>query len=625
MNFTTTLSPENQKESGAEKWQLLVVVSVLGTLLSVVLLLGCVWVCVVSNKYLRRQRRPTRPEPDRGGDNAFPPAHRDTVDLGCLPDSLAPRRSKHFNENTDNSGISRCLGLGASYSTKQLPTLPTPMSWTPSPPFNPHRMHARRRESVVGGSRGRECDLGDTTEPHYGSRAPTSPSNPHYNTPTSGNYYNYMTRRLDHQPEERRRDEYEVWYTDRPYYYNRNDDRAPKTNNLTHQRPFVDYKYVENIGKYLPNRGRYLSVPTENPVRKAWGGAYSTCHDQPSHHRHAYHPQHDYKPECSRADPSRSRRFDNLASDPLATSRMDTVFVDNDERECLKRTTTHRLPATSNREAETTRSYQAHTTLPVPHLRLVKDSEHQHHTIPNDLSLISPKTKPQGMKRYQVSSDQEGWVSQHGEHCPSRLPPERCPSRLPPERCPSRLPPEHRHLNRHHQDERHASHDPPEHHHQHHKPDNCNVSQDQLGHQQDDPHDPSHYLSQHDPDQEVRRRLALKYGFCQTCGVYTSPKQCLGGPADVHRPRQSNRSTQSQKDGHNSSVNDIEELIHDPTPSLSWDNLTPEPLSIFADTLANARTLEGTTIATLFPSLSPGDIPHDEDDVPHDEGDVPHE
>ncbi|XP_050714310.1 uncharacterized protein LOC126997327 isoform X2 [Eriocheir sinensis] len=65
-------------------------------------------------------------------------------------------------------------------------------------------------------------------------------------------------------------------------------------------------------------------------------------------------------------------------------------------------------------------------------------------------------------------------------------------------------------------------------------------------------------------EQEVFRRIARKYGFCETCGMERSPKE--------HKCAQSDN--RCVTGGWNECCASYPD---DPTPSMSWDNLSPEP------------------------------------------------
>ncbi|XP_047496108.1 uncharacterized protein LOC125043828 isoform X2 [Penaeus chinensis] len=109
----------------ATTWRLVVTVAVLATLMAVILVGGGAWACLACVR--RSGGRSRRPWCEWRGrqrrrDEGFPPDHREMIELGRLP------------------GISRGLGLGVSYPADQIPALPAPRSWTPSPPFNPNEI-----------------------------------------------------------------------------------------------------------------------------------------------------------------------------------------------------------------------------------------------------------------------------------------------------------------------------------------------------------------------------------------------------------------------------------------------------------------------------------------------------
>ncbi|XP_071515968.1 uncharacterized protein [Panulirus ornatus] len=93
-------------------------------------------------------------------------------------------------------------------------------------------------------------------------------------------------------------------------------------------------------------------------------------------------------------------------------------------------------------------------------------------------------------------------------------------------------------------------------------------------------------------DQAVARHLALKYGFCPACGVQKSLKQPRIPGCAPYGNQQKSRYTQTEWDDLNSSINNSLNLTYDPTPSMSWDNLTPDPSPVLTNTLEDSRALE---------------------------------
>ncbi|ROT72943.1 hypothetical protein C7M84_008647 [Penaeus vannamei] len=115
-----------------------------------------------------------------------------------------------------------------------------------------------------------------------------------------------------------------------------------------------------------------------------------------------------------------------------------------------------------------------------------------------------------------------------------------------------------------------------------------------------------------DLERELERRLALKYGFCVTCGIYTEHQQrfgrALARAAALDRSgrrRKRSRHTQTHWTdwNRNESQADVtQDLAPSSMPSLSWDNLTPDPSpALLTDTLGDtAAATAAEAAATLF-------------------------
>ncbi|KAK8750363.1 hypothetical protein OTU49_014793 [Cherax quadricarinatus] len=495
---------------------------------------GCVWIYVVFCKCGPRHRRPNW--------------HEDLEELGCLPD---PHRHYHAKQRrginaNENSGVSRSLGLHASYLGEQLPTLPTPRSWTPSPPHNPHHMHTtaqiNKQEATcceeLGNAVDKSCETQGGTEPLYGSRARTSPYNPRYNTPTSdkwshthslGTNSSYTTQGLHNQHEDRRR-ECEARFTG-------SGARAFQTRHFQKRRTSVkEYKHITNK-RYPQNLDKHQHEPIENPARMLQGDVEypDTCY---TNHSDSYHLAssnlHFHRRGCEHVDPPRARSSDNLASDLPENSRLDTLLEGSEEHERCQ-ITAHRSPTTSNEKKEPLNYSHplVSTVMRERHPRFVSDAQQTQYTLPRAVSCVSPRPQPQRMKHYQASSHLGMWVPQREQRYPSK---------------------------------------------------------DLLFHQH---HDLSCvHNSQRDRDQEVRRRMALKYGFCQACGVHSSPRQRMKRQAGDAEAQHKSQYTQTLEDDLNSCSTDVEEMNHSLAPSMSWDNLTPELSAVLTDTLPGTSTVE---------------------------------
>ncbi|XP_042882754.1 histone-lysine N-methyltransferase 2D-like isoform X2 [Penaeus japonicus] len=104
-------------------------------------------------------------------------------------------------------------------------------------------------------------------------------------------------------------------------------------------------------------------------------------------------------------------------------------------------------------------------------------------------------------------------------------------------------------------------------------------------------------------ERELERRLALKYGFCVTCGIYTEHQQRfelgLARSTEMRRNehrRKRSRHTQTRWTdwNNNEALDDVtQDLALSSMPSLSWDNLTPDPSpALLTDTLGDTAAAE---------------------------------
>ncbi|XP_063873381.1 uncharacterized protein LOC135107441 [Scylla paramamosain] len=126
-NFQNPVTEKGEDHTGL----LVIVVAVLGTLVTVGLLVGSVWACLVCSKILYRQRKWHMRQ--KFGIDGFPPQPREMVEMGHI--SHLPHSPDHGPYSVNNTGISRSLGICTSQSAGQFPAVPSPKSWTPSPPF----------------------------------------------------------------------------------------------------------------------------------------------------------------------------------------------------------------------------------------------------------------------------------------------------------------------------------------------------------------------------------------------------------------------------------------------------------------------------------------------------------
>ncbi|KAK3866869.1 hypothetical protein Pcinc_027625 [Petrolisthes cinctipes] len=137
---TTTIHNVEEGQQGNNS-TLVVTVAVLGTLVGVTVGVSCVWGCFVYCRHVGWTAGGLR---KRGGSNStnssFPPPHRNAVEMAVLPSTLTPStHTQSTPANTNNSGVSRGLGLAESVIGQEPPAPPPPRSWTPSPPFQPNQ------------------------------------------------------------------------------------------------------------------------------------------------------------------------------------------------------------------------------------------------------------------------------------------------------------------------------------------------------------------------------------------------------------------------------------------------------------------------------------------------------
>ncbi|KAG7163393.1 hypothetical protein Hamer_G004531 [Homarus americanus] len=554
---------------GADTWQLLVVVAVLSTLLGVMLLMGGVWVCVVCRRrgsctHLSRINWPRHGWGENNEEEGrFPPAQRGKVELDSLPKRAITPLDQHpppLNAHINNSGISRGLGLGASCLPEQLPALPAPRSWTPSPPFDPHHKQTPPKSynqastnilncdndiaRPVTCSRSRERGRKDGEKSLYGSRACTSPYKPRYNTPTSDhslppsthtNSSSYITLGFAQKSKKRRGEAFEAWNTPSNACYNKRYKRRIRKatgRRSRRQRELDAIERNQNGRKWCDSHGRNHQEPSENTVNMLRGdgnvelpAACSSCCGTPPCYHQLPHP-HVSIPESRHVEPFRTGCFYDLTSNPMKRSKMSTLVEGWKQGKQSKGRGNERVvePSTPHLPPPNPPSPTTKRTSPP---RRFMETQQERHTIPIVLTYPSPEPKPQWMQRFQASRNSGVWHTQ-----------------------------------------RRQSHEPTHYNHHH-----CHQKHDDQ--QECD-----------DPDRAVARRIALKYGFCQVCGIqkYHNQVSHLAGVSAC--PRKKSRCTQTQGD-------DTQELTHDPTPSLSWDNLTPDPSPALTDTLGNTRTPEG--------------------------------
>ncbi|KAB7495874.1 hypothetical protein Anas_06834 [Armadillidium nasatum] len=125
-----------------DTWVLLLVVSVLSTLLCVIVIICCLWFCLkfCLNPSLLNSWRQVQCFPNN--QPGFPPNPREFVDMEEISEKIAELKATKVNAN-HNSGASEHLGYKPGSKNFSLPILPTPRSWTPSPPF-PQTSHNQK-------------------------------------------------------------------------------------------------------------------------------------------------------------------------------------------------------------------------------------------------------------------------------------------------------------------------------------------------------------------------------------------------------------------------------------------------------------------------------------------------
>lgn len=104
---------------------------------------------------------------------------------------------------------------------------------------------------------------------------------------------------------------------------------------------------------------------------------------------------------------------------------------------------------------------------------------------------------------------------------------------------------------------------------------------------------PAHQPSVSQRDEIFVRDFSSKYGFCQSCGHHPDVHRMLGGAKMI------TRSTQTHwKQNFRSVVkrDKTQETTVDPTPSLSWDNLTPAPSPVLIHTHEDSVSGSGLNV-----------------------------
>ncbi|KAK7078824.1 hypothetical protein SK128_013852 [Halocaridina rubra] len=131
---------------------LIIIIAVLGTVVGMALIAMIIWLCVLWNRKRKRRKWCWHLQPHQSYNQdayGFPP-HREMIELGCIRSS--DNCVGHHHESTifnNNTGVSKGLGLGASYRVDQLPALPAPRSWTPSPPYDSQQMNIQNKSGAI--------------------------------------------------------------------------------------------------------------------------------------------------------------------------------------------------------------------------------------------------------------------------------------------------------------------------------------------------------------------------------------------------------------------------------------------------------------------------------------------